>query len=321
MVMTGPNSGDAILDAQLAPIWGWLTRRDVLEVVAVEPGAVLIETERGWRQERAAKLTERYWRSLCEVLANRLGRLFCAERQPQISTRLPGGHRFEAMAGVAVEGGVSVSIRVARRRLFELTDYGLSSAMANEIIGRIVAGDNTIISGGTSSGKTTFLNSVLRHIPATDRVLTVEDTREIILTHVRNRAHYEVDRHGAGAVGYPQIFDHLMRSRPDRIIAGELSIASAQPTLMLLSTGHRGFLTTLHADSAREALESAFYDRLQLGGGADRNQQHLADYLRRTVDLVVQVSRADGQRRVTEVWRPKDEDMPHTIEGPNGAET
>ncbi len=166
-------------------------------------------------------------------------------------------------------------------------------------------GYTVFVSGGTSSGKTTLLNTLIPFIPSEKRILTVEDTRELRVPHL-DRNHFVPPRHTAAgvevAVDYAKIIDHLMRSRPDIVIAGELSIRNTFPSLRLLNTGHRGFMCTVHANSARLALEEAVEFNCNLAG---YRIVDLARYMLRTVDLVVQVMKVGGgQRRVTEIWEP-----------------
>ena len=253
--------------------------------------------------------------------------------QPIVSTRLPGGHRFEAMLGkTVIESGVSVSIRIKRNFRAGLDTFGVSSNARHLLAGRLnspvsspgirslagVPGDvaawlaqsvaegrNILISGGTSSGKTTLLNALVQSIPEDKRVLCVEDTREVDLPHIKNKNFYVVSRNEANPnVGYGEVFDHMMRSHPQIIIAGELSIRNAYPALLLMNSGHRGFMCTMHANSARMALEEGFYQRITLSGRAVIKRD-LVEYLKSAIDLVIQCGPGpDGKRRVLEIWEP-----------------
>jgi Flp pilus assembly CpaF family ATPase len=297
---------DAVLGAKLEPVDAVLKRRGLVELNANRPGEVWLEFADGRRiAEKAPRLTADYWRKLCHILANNAGVVFDPETQPIVSTRLPGGHRFEAMVSGFCETGLSVSIRMFRHAGVGLEDFGLSGDWADKIVCAVKAGNTVFVSGGTSSGKTTLLNVLVERIPEGKRVLTVEDTRELRVPH-RDRNHFTPPRHSASgavaAVDYAKIIDHLMRSRPDIVIAGELSVANTFPSLRLLNTGHRGFMCTVHANSARLALEEAVEFNCNLAG---HRIVDLARYMRRTVDLVVQVMRVSGGRRkIVEIWEP-----------------
>jgi Flp pilus assembly CpaF family ATPase len=250
------------------------------------------------------------------VLANGAGKVFDPETQPFVSERLPGGHRFEGMISGFSEWGLSVSIRVFRESGATLENFGLVGHWRELVVGQVRAGSNIIVSGGTSAGKTTLLNKLIPEIPREKRILTVEDTRELQVPHP-DCNHFVPPRHVAhekpAAVDFARIIDHLMRSRPDIVIPGELSIANTFPTLRLLNTGHRGLMCTVHANSARLALEEAIPLNCNLAGLKVVN---LVDYLRRTVDLVIQVMKVGGgKRRVTEIWHPLDDAPAKLYEG------
>ena len=303
---TTGRSGDAVLAAKLEPLAPFFKRRGIVELNANRPGEVWLELADGRRTvEKVPSLTQHYWRGLCHVLANGAGKVFDPETQPFVSERLPGGHRFEGMISGFSEWGLSVSIRVSRDSGATLEDFGLIGEWRDLVVGHVRAGSNIIVSGGTSAGKTTLLNKLIPEIPREKRILTVEDTRELRVPHP-DCNHFVPPRHVAhekrAAIDFARIIDHLMRSRPDIVIPGELSIANTFPTLRLLNTGHRGLMCTVHANSARLALEEAIPFNCNLAGVKVVN---LVEYLRRTVDLVIQVTKLNGgKRRVTEIWRP-----------------
>jgi type IV secretory pathway ATPase VirB11/archaellum biosynthesis ATPase len=299
-------SGDAVLDAALEPLGPFFRKRDLVELSANRPGEIGMEIAgKGYVFERAPAMTLKFWEAICHALANKAGHSFDPALQPRVSTRLPGGHRFEAMMGKSVLSGLTVSIRVKRKAHASLADFGVAGDAKTEIEAAIRQGANVLISGGTSSGKTTLTNLLLPLIPADRRVLTIEDTPELDVPH-HNQVNHIISRNEANPrVGYAEVFDHAMRSRPDQILLGELSIPNAFPSLLLLNSGHRGFICTMHADSAALALEEGFYQRVALSGHDEIDPDYLARYLRRTVDLVIQVSKVGGdRRRVTELWWP-----------------
>jgi Flp pilus assembly CpaF family ATPase len=304
------SEGDAVLAAKLEPLALLLKRRALVEINANRPGEVWLEFADGRRSaEKVPALTHHYWRGLCHVLANGAGKVFDPETQPFVSERLPGGHRFEGMISGFSEWGLSVSIRLCRESGATLEDFGLVGAWRELVLGEVRAGSNIIVSGGTSAGKTTLLNKLIPEIPLQKRILTVEDTRELLVPHL-DCNHFVPPRHVAQerpqAVDFARIIDHLMRSRPDIVIPGELSLANTFPTLRLLNTGHRGLMCTVHANSARLALEEAIPFNCKLAGV---KVVDLVGYLRRTVDLVIQVKKlAGGARRVTEIWRPSEDE-------------
>ncbi|WP_162915208.1 ATPase, T2SS/T4P/T4SS family [Desertibaculum subflavum] len=299
-------SGDAVLDAALEPLGPFFRKRDLVEISVNRAGEIGLEIAgKGYAFERVPWMTHRFWEDICHTLANKAGHAFDPLEQPRVSTRLPGGHRFEAMLGKSVLSGLTVSIRIKRKAQASLDDFGLAGQVRSEIEAAIGQGANVVISGGTSSGKTTLANLLLPLIPTDRRVLTIEDTPELDPPHPNRVAHIVSRNEANPRVGYAEVFDHAMRSRPDQILLGELSIPNAFPALLLLNSGHRGFLCTMHADSAALALEEGFYQRVALSGHTEIDPDYLARYLRRTVDLVVQVAKIGRDRRlVTELWWP-----------------
>ncbi len=295
---------DVVLAAQLEPLQPFFTHKNLVELTAVKQGQIGLEIAgSGYQWCDVPAFSFQYWRGLCQVLANLNGIQFDLSQQPRISTALPGGHRFEAMMGKNVQGAeLSISIRMRRYIQLKLEDFGLTGDLKQRLVTDIKHGQTVLVSGGTSSGKTTFLNVLIPYIPEDKRVLSVEDTRELIIPH-HNQVNYIVSRNEANpCVGYSHVIDHLMRSRPDIILAGELSIANTFPVLRLLNSGHKGFMCTLHANSPDLALDEAIPANVKLSGNT---AQGISEYLRKTVDVVIQLHRlSSGKREVTEVLFP-----------------
>ena len=217
---------------------------------------------------------------------------------------LPGGHRFEAMVGDAVKQKIAVSIRLKREIILTLEDFGLVGEKKDKLVAMIERGANIIVSGGTSSGKTTFLNCLLKYVPKDRRILSVEDTYELSIDHY-DKANYLVSRNENNpTIGYPQMIDHLMRSRPDMIVCGELSMANALPILRMLNSGHAGFLCTAHADSPKSLIDAIRQNILM--SGTDIPKSELEQLLYGLLDAIVQLHRtSSGKRQVTTIYYPK----------------
>lgn len=311
-----PVTGLPQLDHALGPLWRVLGRQNLVEITVVRFGELQLEFAHkpGWTVERLPEFSDRYWGTLARTLAQAENRVYDPDAEPLVSTKLPGGHRLELLVGPWAESGISCSIRVYRGLKFDLENYGVDSSTAKLLADAIARRLNVIVSGGTSSGKTTLTNSLLVHVPKSERVITVEDVRELLIEHIDNRASYIIDRWRKGGLTYDRLFDHIMRSRPDRIICGEASISNARALTSLLSTGHRGFMATIHANSALEAIESAFPDRVALAG-LDVQPERMAAYLRRNIDLVIQIEKTAAGRAITELWWPGRESIPTKIGG------
>lgn len=294
---------NSLLHTWLQPLQPYLNIPDLIELSAVQSGQVQLEcAPDGYTQHSAPELTLHYWEMLCHALAHHQGLTFDVIKQPRLSVMLPQGHRFEAMLGSTVESGISVSIRIKRSLGFELEAFGLHGELKQRLLAMIGQGANILISGGTSSGKTTFLNHLIPAIPLSQRILVVEDTRELHVPHP-NHLYYTLSRNEENpVVGYPQMIDHMMRSRPDMIIMGELSLSNAYPLLRLLNSGHAGLLCTLHANSPDAALAWAIPQNIAFAG---HTLTGVKEFLYQAVDAVIQLHRRESRRHIHEILFPK----------------
>lgn len=317
--------GPIYLHRYLAPLAGMLARADVTDIYVNRPGEVWIETLSG--------TIERYDAPALEIaMLDRLARQIAAlshqgisREHPLLSATLPDGARVQIIAPPATRGPLALAIRKHISSDLALDDYVASGAFddvtredASEptdldraLRGMLDAGDigallaaavrgrkNILVSGGTSTGKTTFLNALIREIPQEERLILIEDTAELRLHHP-NAVGLLATR---GALGEARVTaDDLLgaslRMRPDRIIVGELRGEEAYTFLRAVNTGHPGSMTTVHADSAERAIEQIALLVLQTGTRLGRaDVQH---YVRSTVDVFVQLTRIGGRRRVS----------------------
>lgn len=162
---------------------------------------------------------------------------------------------------------------------------------------------NILISGATGSGKTTFAKGLVELIPADERLLTIEDTRELVLPH-RNVVHllYSKDGQGLARVGPKALLESALRMRPDRILLQELRDGTAFFFLRNVNSGHPGSITTVHADSATLAFEQLTLLVRESEGGRDLPREDIRTMLHLMVDIVVQMKKTDGRFQMTEVW-------------------
>ncbi len=295
-----------VLLAFLKPLFQYLNIPYLVEVNANKPNELWLESvTEGYKLIKAHELDFRYWLSLCHILANGNGLHFDPVKQPKVSVELPGGHRFEAAIGDVSKKKLSVSIRLRRKLELQLEDFGVNAEDKERLIDLIKRGANIVVSGGTSSGKTTFLNCLLKYIPKDKRILSVEDTYELDIQQY-NQVNYIVSRNETNpAIGYPQIIDHLLRSRPDMIVCGEVSVANAFPILRMLNSGHAGFMCTVHANTPDLALTAAIPQNIVMAGIDVPNVDEL---LYQLIDVVIQLHKMpNGKREVTNILYPKEE--------------
>jgi pilus assembly protein CpaF len=232
-----------------------------------------------------------------------------SEMQPVLDARLEDGSRVAAMFPPCAVAGPLLTIRKFTRRyaLEDLVDIGALSARAAAYLEDAVAGhENILISGGTGTGKTTLLNALATRIPDADRVIVIEETAEIYLAKP-NVVRLEARRAQAPlgqeaplpAVTISDLVRAALRHRPDRIIVGEVRGPEAFDLLQALNTGHLGSLSTIHANSAEQALTRLAHCVLTANVGLPHRSTREAIAL--AIHLVIHIARVNGRRRVTEV--------------------
>jgi type IV secretion system protein VirB11 len=181
--------------------------------------------------------------------------------------------------------------------LSELLDRGQIRAFFSAAVR---AGKNIVISGGTGTGKTTFLNALLKEVPPGDRIIVIEDTPEVRLVSPNAVGLVAVKSElGESQVGVDELLRASLRMRPDRLLVGEIRGPEAFTFLRAVNTGHPGSLTTVHADSPEAALDQIAFMTLQAGLTLGRAE--IIDYARQVIDVVVQLSRAGGKRVVSSI--------------------
>jgi len=242
---------------------------------------------------------------LIRRIANEAGREI-TESNAMVDFRYRDGSRVNVISTPLSLGGPCVTIRKHRRdiawNLDRLTENGaLSPAMAWFLQTCVVARKNIIISGGTGSGKTTLLNALSAFIPKSQRVVTIEDTAELRLenAHVVSLQTKPATIEGRNEVDIRRLLRNALRMRPDRIIVGECRGGEAVDMLQALNTGHAGSMTTAHANSPEDVLMRL--EVMVLQGEPNLPVSAIRRQVASAVDVVVQINRLDGQRRVTEI--------------------
>jgi pilus assembly protein CpaF len=289
----------------LGPLEDLLADPAVEEVMVNGPGHVYVE--RGGRIEpvEAAFADEEELRNAIERILAPLGRRI-DELSPMVDARLADGSRVNAVIPPLAIDGPTLSIRrfgASRPGPGELVELGTLDETQLALLREAVTGKRSIlVSGGTGSGKTTLLNALSGFIAADERVVTIEDAAELRLRrrHVVRLESRPAGVEGRGEVTIRDLLRNALRMRPDRIVIGEVRGAEALDLLTALNTGHRGALSTLHANSPADAL--ARLETLALMAGLGLPHEAIATQVRRGIDLVVQLERlAGGARRVTEI--------------------
>jgi len=228
------------------------------------------------------------------------------EANPIVDARLPSGYRVNGVLAAVALNGPILTIRKFKEKgieLEELIELGsISKECANDLRALVKSGYNLFISGGTSSGKTTFLNALTASIGETERVITIEDSAELVISHIENRVQMEcrnANSIGKGGVSMEQLIRTSLRMRPDRIIVGEVRGREVIDMIQAMNTGHDGSMSTGHGNSIKgmlNRLETMYLMDSQVSVSSVRNQ------IANAIDIFVHLKRdGNGKRRVEEV--------------------
>jgi pilus assembly protein CpaF len=228
------------------------------------------------------------------------------ESSPMVDARLKDGSRVNAIIPPLAIDGPTLSIRrfaVERLKMEELIAYGSINQAAADVLRGVVAGRlNVLISGGTGAGKTTLLNVLSGFIPSTERIITIEDSAELQLQqpHVVRLETRPPNIEGKGEINQRDLVRNSLRMRPDRIVLGEVRGPEALDMLQAMNTGHDGSLTTVHANTPRDALGRI--ESMVSMSGINFPTKVLREQISSAIDVVVQIARhEDGKRRVTSI--------------------
>ena len=287
------------------PIEPLLNDATITEVMVNGPGKVYIE-----RQGRIEKTNvtfennEHLMRVIDRIVAP-LGRRV-DEASPMVDARLPNGYRVNATIPPLSLDGPLLTIRKFAQVPYTAQDLiangTMSTHLAQFLRGCVEARVNIVISGGTGTGKTTLLNVLSAFIPNMDRIITIEDTAELQLKqeHVVHLEKRPPNVEGKGEVTIRQLVINALRMRPDRIIVGESRGGEALDMLQAMNTGHDGSMTTLHANSPRDAMRRI--ETMVMMAGMDMPLRAIREQVSSAIDMVVHVERLkDGTRKVTQV--------------------
>jgi len=309
----------------LAPLADHLARPDVTDIYVNRPGELWLELLGGGVERHPApNLTESTLARLARQLAA-LTHQGISREHPLMSAILPDGSRIQVVAPPATRNHLALAIRKQVAPRLTLADYAANGAFAetrrdalelaedSDDRARDPAGDlgallaeavrsrrNILISGGTSSGKTTFLNALLREVPAEERLILIEDTPELSVDHANHVGLVAVRNElGEARVTANDLVTASLRMRPDRIILGELRGSEAFAFLRAVNSGHPGAMTTIHADTPEAAVEQLVLLVLQAGTGLSRSD--IRHYVAQTIDIFVQLGRGPEGRRIERV--------------------
>lgn len=327
--MAAPGKNTAVLNSVTAPLRRYLDDATVTELVVNTPQEVGIERRGCWSWESEPSLDFKTLMALATAAAAFTAQDITREN-PIVSTIFPTGERVQIVVPPVVpDETVSITVRKPSTVTMTLADFERAGLFRDTRIAEqkvtaheedmlallreghhvaffdraVKARLNILISGATGSGKTTLSKGLIQLIPPQERLLTIEDTRELVVSQ-KNVVHmlYSKDGQGTANVTAKHLLESALRMRPDRILLQELRDGTAFYYLRNVNSGHPGSITTIHADSAELAFEQMTLLVKESEGGSDLARDDIRALLKMLVDVVVQTKKTDGEFRVTEIY-------------------
>ena len=287
------------------PLEPLLRDDDITEVMCNNWDQIFIERDGKIERTNTTFADNAHLLRIIDKIVSQVGRRV-DESSPMVDARLPDGSRVNAIIPPLALKGPTLTIRKFSRDPYtmdDLIEFGTLTPKAAQFLAACVRGKlNVLISGGTGTGKTTTLNAMSAFVPTDERVVTIEDAAELQLQqeHVITLEARPPNIEGQGEVRIRELVRNALRMRPDRIIVGEVRGAETLDMLQAMNTGHEGSLTTIHANSPRDALSRL--ETLVLTAGVDLPLRAIREQISSAFDLLIQINRlVDGSRRLTNV--------------------
>jgi pilus assembly protein CpaF len=289
----------------LGPLEAFLADEEITEIMVNGPNQIYVERRGKLERTDCVFMDESSVVAIIERIVSPIGRRI-DESQPYVDARLPDGSRVNAIIAPLSLVGPCLTIRKFARTPFtdkDLIRMGtLTPSMAEFLQVCVLLRKNIVVSGGTGSGKTTFLNMLSSYLPTADRILTIEDAAELRLNqaHVVRLEARPPNIEGRGAIPIRDLVRNALRMRPDRIVVGECRGGEALDMLQAMNTGHDGSLTTIHANTPRDVISRL--ETMVLMSGMDLPVRAIREQISSAIDLVVHESRfSDGSRKIVKV--------------------
>jgi pilus assembly protein CpaF len=277
----------------------------VTEVMVNAADKVYIERDGKIERSTASFADNAHLLRIIDKIVSQVGRRI-DEASPMVDARLPDGSRVNAIIPPLALKGPTLTIRKFSRDPYTMNDliaFGSLTSQSAQFLSACVKGKlNILISGGTGTGKTTTLNALSAFVPDDERIVTIEDAAELQLQqdHVITLESRPANIEGQGEIRIRELVRNALRMRPDRIIVGEVRGAETLDMLQAMNTGHEGSLTTIHANSPRDALSRL--ETLVMTAGVELPHRAIREQIASAFDLLVQIQRlVDGSRRITHI--------------------
>jgi pilus assembly protein CpaF len=287
------------------PLESLLRDDSVTEVMVNAHDRIYVERSGKIERSNVSFVDNAHLLRIIDKIVSQVGRRV-DESSPMVDARLPDGSRVNAIIPPLALRGPTLTIRKFSRDPYTMNDliaFGSITPKAAQFLGACVKGKlNILISGGTGTGKTTTLNAMSAFVPGDERIVTIEDAAELQLQqeHVITLESRPPNIEGQGEIRIRELVRNALRMRPDRIIVGEVRGPETLDMLQAMNTGHEGSLTTIHANSPRDALSRL--ETLVMTAGVELPHRAIREQIASAFDLLVQITRlVDGSRRITAV--------------------
>jgi type IV secretion system protein VirB11 len=329
-ISVAPGGESSALELMLRPLAPWLSDGSITELCINRPREAFVESRAGWKQVPLPFADFEWCRRLAKLVAN-YTRQRVDEESPILSASLPGGERVQLVLPPATTPGcVAITIRRPSDSVWsisELTANGIfrSTRRASDSLDATEAEllrlledqdyetfmrlavrsrKNIVVSGPTGSGKTTYTKALIREIPADERLISIEDAKELVLDDHPNhvRLYYSKDHQGQARITPRQLLEACLRMKPDRILLAELRADEAFDYLRNVNSGHPGSITSVHAASAELAFEQMVLLVKQSQAGAELARTDIKSLLYLLVDIVIQFGVDRHERFIKEIW-------------------
>lgn len=286
------------------------------ELIFNKPKEVFIDKGDSWELINDERLDYDFLSDFLSQLANKRMQRF-NEKYPHLSCELPSPYdRYRVQAqhkSSLFNSEIALCIRIPSKKKFELENFELSDKVKSygwtyeKIRALIKEKKNVLISGGTGSGKTSFLNSLMGEIDENERVVTIEDSQELNLDHIKNKTQLSVPKIENEIYGYAEAINNSLRLRPDRLFLGEIDIRNTFTFLRVNNTGHEGNLSTLHANNPQDAIKAIITNVIIGGSLQNPDKNMLMELITTALDYIVQIQRVGKIRIITDILYLKNE--------------
>lgn len=269
------------------------------EIVINKEKEVWLDINNKFERRLDENLNEQFLLDFCEQLATHRN-LFFNLNVPHLSCSIPDSNiRVQALhPSITALNNLSLTMRIPSKKLFSLNDFKLGANLDysyDDIKGFIIDKKNILVSGGTGSGKTSFINALLQTLPSDERIVTIEDSSELRINNP-NQVNIIVSKNDQTAYSYKDGLNDAMRMRPDRAFVGEIDTRNTMLFLRLSNTGHDGMISTIHANSVEEAIHAITLNAKF--NGSDIEVKTLVEYFASAIDYVIQIKKVKHQGRI-----------------------